>query len=119
MLPPDWWLTTATSAGVIAPVVEEFFFRAVVLVATYQLLRRSTGAPAAAVTSALVSAGGFVLLHAAFSAEGLTDGIQLFIVGATCSALVLLTGRIWGAVVVHIAYNVSFLALVVLGSVLQ
>ena len=119
ILPAEWWSATATSAGLVAPLVEEFFFRAVILVTVYALLRRSAGSLAAAVTSVLVSAGGFVLLHAAFSVVGLPDGIQLFTFGAVCSALVLLTGRIWGAVVIHISYNASFLLLVVLGSLLR
>jgi membrane protease YdiL (CAAX protease family) len=115
-LPSAWWLTDALPAGLIAPVIEEFFFRTVVLVAVYQLLRRSVGGVAAGMTALLVSAGGFVLLHATAGALTLTDGIQLFAVGATCALVVLLTGRIWGAVLTHIVYNVSYLALVLVGT---
>jgi len=115
-LPSGWWLTDALPAGVIAPVVEEFFFRAVVLVAVYQLLRRGVGGVAAGMTALLVSAGGFVLLHATAGVLTLSDGIQLFAVGATCALVVLLTGRIWGAVLTHVVYNVTYLALVVVGT---
>lgn len=115
-LPTSWWLTEALPAGLIAPVVEEFFFRTVVLVVVFQLLRRPVGAVAAGLTALLVSAGGFVLLHGAAGALTLTDGIQLFAVGGTCALLVLLTGRIWGAVLTHVIYNVSFLVLVVVGT---
>lgn len=115
-LPSGWWLTEAIPAGLVAPLVEEFFFRTVVLVAVYQLLRRSVGGVAAGVTAALVSAGGFVLLHATAGALTLVDGIQLFAVGGTCALVVLLTGRIWGAVLTHVAYNVSYLVLVVVGT---
>ncbi|WP_288121560.1 CPBP family intramembrane glutamic endopeptidase [Microbacterium sp. 69-7] len=115
-LPSGWWLTEAIPAGLVAPLVEEFFFRTVVLVAVYQLLRRSVGGVAAGVTAALVSAGGFVLLHATAGALTLVDGIQLFAVGGTCALVVLLTGRIWGAVLTHVVYNVSYLVLVVVGT---
>lgn len=115
-LPPGWWLTDALPAAVIAPLVEEFFFRVVVLVTIYQLLRRSIGKVAAGVTAALVSAGGFVLLHAAAGALSVTDGIQLCAVGITCALVVLLTGRIWGAVLTHVVYNATYLALVVVGT---
>lgn len=115
-LPSGWWLTEAIPAGLVAPLVEEFFFRTVVLIAVYQLLRRSVGGVAAGVTAALVSAGGFVLLHATAGALTLVDGIQLFAVGGTCAVVVLLTGRIWGAVLTHVVYNVSYLVLVVVGT---
>lgn len=101
-----------------APVIEEFFFRAVILVAVYQLLRRSVGALAAATTALLTSAGGFVLLHAAFSSLSLADGIQFFAVGAVCGLMVLLSGRIWGAVLTHLVYNVTYLALAIVGTIL-
>lgn len=117
-LPQTWWFTTALPAGVVAPVLEEFFFRAVVLVAVYQLFRRSVGLVAASLTALLASAGGFVLLHSAFEALTLTGGVQLFAVGVTCSLTVLLTGRIWGAVCIHAVYNVTFLALALLGTLL-
>ncbi|WP_454170179.1 CPBP family intramembrane glutamic endopeptidase [Microbacterium paulum] len=117
-LPTSWWLTEALPAGLVAPVVEEFFFRTVVLVVVFQLLRRAVGSVAAGLTALLVSAGGFVLLHGAAGALSLTDGIQLFAVGGTCALLVLLTGRIWGAVLTHVIYNVSYLVLVVVGTVL-
>lgn len=101
-----------------APVIEEFFFRAVILVAVYQLLRRSVGALAAATTALLTSAGGFVLLHAAFSSLSLADGIQFFAVGAVCGLIVLLSGRIWGAVLTHLIYNMTYLALAIVGTIL-
>jgi len=49
----------------------------------------------------------------------LIDGVLLFTVGAVCSLTVLLTGRIWGAVLIHIVYNASFLALVIVGTALK
>lgn len=117
-LPADWWLSTALPATLLGPVVEESFFRCVILVCVYQMLRRSTGSVAAGATSTLVSAGGFVVLHSAFVPLSLPDAIQLFLLGATCSVLVLLTGRVWGALLVHSIYNATFVVLIVLGSVL-
>ncbi len=106
------------AAGFAGPVIEEFFFRAVLLVALYQLFRRSLGHVAAGVTATLASAGAFICLHAAFGALSLSDGLQLFLVGVACSGLVIMTGRIWGAVLAHIVYNFSFVLLGVLGTAL-
>lgn len=106
------------TAGFAGPVIEEFFFRAVLLIALYQLFRRSLGHVAAGVTAAFTSAGAFICLHAAFGALTLSDGLQLFLVGVACSGLVIMTGRIWGAVLAHIVYNVSFVLLGVLGTAL-
>lgn len=114
-----WWLTEFLPAGFIGPIVEELFFRAVVLVVVYQVLRRSVGELAAAATALLVSAGLFVLLHGMRGSLLLADGVMLFAVGASCGLLVLLTGRLLGAVILHVVYNVSFLALAVAGAVLR
>ncbi|WP_058623623.1 CPBP family glutamic-type intramembrane protease [Microbacterium testaceum] len=109
----------AVPAVVIAPVVEELFFRVAVLVATYQIFRKIVGALAAAVGSTIASSGGFVLLHAAFAPVAGAEGFQLMLLGITCSLTVLLTGRIWGAVLTHSIYNGLFLALAYVGSVLS
>jgi len=116
LVPIRWWWTQAVPAALVAPVVEELFFRAVVLVAIYQLLRRSVGSLPAALTAALFSAGTFVLLHAAFAAVEFVSGLELFALGMVCSATVLLTGRIWGAVLIHAVYNAAFLALIFIGT---
>lgn len=114
-----WWLTEFWPAAFIGPMVEEFFFRAVMLVSVYQVFRRSVGMAAAAVTALLVSAGLFVLLHGMRGSLPLADGMMLLAVGAVCGLLVLLTGRLWSAVILHVAYNVSFLALAVAGATLR
>lgn len=115
--PYRWLVGEAIPATVFGPNVEELFFRAVLLVTVYQMLRRSIGPLSAAVTASLASAGAFVCLHAAFGPLDLADGLQFFLVGLTCSLLVFLTGRVWGAVVAHVVYNVTYLALVVIGTV--
>lgn len=112
---PAELLGDALAAGLAGPFVEEFFFRAVLLVALFQLLRRNLGYVAAALTATLVSAGAFICLHAAFASLSLADGLQLFFVGAACAALVVLTGRIWGAVLAHVVYNVTFVLLGLIG----
>lgn len=114
----SWAVQEGLPAGLIGPVVEEMFFRAVLLVALYRLFRPRAGAITAGAASALISAGLFVLLHAAFAPLALSDSIQLLALGLVCSLLVLLTGRIWGALLLHITYNASFLLLAVVGSLL-
>lgn len=109
----------AFATAAVAPVIEELFFRAVILVTIYQLLRRATGGMAAGVTAALVSAGSFLLLHAAFAPLDLADSIQFVLLGLSSAGLVLLTGRVWGAVVLHIVYNVSYVAIVMAGTLLS
>lgn len=117
-LSTEWWLAVALPAGVVAPVLEEAFFRGLALVSIYQILRGSVGSLAAGATALLGSSGAFVLLHATSGALPLADGMQLFIVGGTCALLVLLTGRIWGAILSHVIYNASYLGLVVAGTLL-
>lgn len=114
----SWWLIEVLPAGLVGPMVEEFFFRAVLIVAVYQVLRRSVGPVAAATTALLLSAGVFVMLHGMRGVLFLNDGLILFAVGAACGLVVLLTGRLWGAVLLHVVYNVSYLALVVVGAAL-
>lgn len=110
--------TQASLAAVLGPVIEEMFFRGVLVVVVYQLLRRSTGAVSAGLTAALLSTGVFVLVHAAFQTITLMDGIGLSLLSMTCSCIVLLTGRLWGAVLAHIVFNSVFVALSFLGSAL-
>lgn len=113
----NFWLTEIAPAGLIGPVIEELFFRAVLLVTVFQLLRRGLGSISAGLTAALVSAGSFVLLHASFATLSLPDALQLLLVGLVCAGVVLVTGRIWSAVLAHMVYNASFLVLIVVGTV--
>lgn len=106
-------------AALAAPAVEEIFFRAVILVATYQIFRRAVGAVASAVTAILASSGLFILLHVAFDPLPLRAVLQLLLVGAFCALLVLFTGRVWGAVVVHMVYNSALIGLAAAGTALH
>lgn len=113
-----WIITDGVGAAVVGPTIEEFFFRGVLLVALYTVLRRPLGAVASGVTAALVTSGVFVLVHA-LSAPTSVDGVVgLALLGLVCGILVLLTGRIWGAVLVHVVYNASFVALALVGTFL-
>ena len=101
---------------VLAPVVEEFFFRAVVLISLYTVLRRPFGKLTAGLVAALASTALFVVVHGISGGAAVSDVVSLSLLGAVCAALVLLTGRIWGAVLVHIVYNASYVALALVGS---
>lgn len=115
-IPSDWWWSEAIPAVLVGPVVEEFLFRAVVLVTVFELFRRRVGPLAAAVTAALVSTTLFVLLHAVYGGVDLRDCLQYALLGVVCGALVLLTGRIWGALLVHITYNCVFIVMMIVGT---
>jgi membrane protease YdiL (CAAX protease family) len=104
-LPGDWWWTHALPAVVVAPVLEEFFFRAALIVAIYTVLRRRFGHAAAGLTAGLVSTGLFLMLHAVDTTLAIDGVIAVGVLGAVCALLVLLTGRIWAAVGVHVVYN--------------
>lgn len=117
-LPPGWWFDELLTTAVIAPVLEEFFFRAVILVAVYTAVRRLGGRALAAITAALVSIGLFVLAHAVVGSLSLGPAASLALVGLVTSVLVLATGRIWGAVLVHVVYNATWVALATVGTLL-
>ena len=101
---------------VVAPVVEEFFFRAVVLVSLYTVLRRPFGKLTAGMVAALGSTALFVVMHGISGAADVSGVVSLSLLGLVCALLVLLTGRVWGAVLVHVVYNASYVALALLAS---
>lgn len=114
----DLWGSFVLPAGFIGPLVEEMFFRGVLLVVLYQLLRRAVGSLAAAISALLFTTAAFLMLHALFSSVASGDDVQLVLVGLTCGSLVLLTGRLWPAVLAHMVYNVSFVMIALVGSAL-
>lgn len=118
-LPPRWWFDDALGTALIAPVLEEFFFRAVILVAVYTAVRRLAGRALGAVTATLASVGLFVLAHAVIAPLSLGAAASLVLVALVASILVLSTGRIWGAVLVHIVYNATWVALATVGTLLS
>lgn len=114
-----WWFSDLLGPVIIAPVLEEFFFHAVLLIALYSALRRLTRSRAVAgVFSVLLTSGVFVLAHALTGALTWDAAVTLLLVGLVNGALVVLTGRIWGAVLVHIVFNGSFVVLALIGTAL-
>jgi membrane protease YdiL (CAAX protease family) len=117
-LPSGFLFADVLAPVVIAPVLEEFFFRAVVLVSVYTLLRRVVGHVMAGSCAIVVSTGVFVLLHSLTGVLGVDEVISLSSLGLVCGLLVVLTGRIWPAVLVHVVYNGSFVVLALAGTFL-
>ncbi|MDZ8274734.1 type II CAAX endopeptidase family protein [Microbacterium aquimaris] len=117
---PDGWLFSDVVAPVlVAPTVEEFFFRGVILVALYTVLRRPCGAVIAGVAAVLFSSGLFVLVHGLVGDLALDQVVSVGLLGLVCGALVILTGRIWGAVLTHITFNAVWVALAAVGTALS
>ena len=117
-LPAGFVFTDVLAPVVIAPVVEEFFFRAVVLVSVYTLLRRAVGMLMAGACAVVVSTALFVMLHSLTGSPSVDAVVSLSLLGLVCGALVMLTGRIWPAVLVHVVYNGSFVVLALAGTYL-
>ena len=117
-LPSGWLFSDVVAPVVIAPVIEEFFFRAVVLVSVYTLLRRPVGKLMAGVTAVVVSAALFVMLHSLSGALTVDGVITLGLLGLVCGSLVMLTGRIWPAVLTHVVYNGTYVVLALAGTYL-
>lgn len=115
----EWWALEIVGAVVAAPVIEELFFRAVIVVALFSILRRLVGQVAAGIIAALVSTGLFVMTHALAGGADIGPMIGLALLGFIASGVVLLTGRIWGAMVLHAVYNASFVVLSALGTALS
>jgi len=117
-LPSSWLFDQVVASILVAPVLEELFFRVVVLVAVYSGVRRIAGRGVAFFASAVASTGLFVLAHAILGTLTWDAVASLSLVGLTASILVLTTGRIWGAILVHIVYNASWVLLATAGTLL-
>lgn len=115
-LPADWLWSTALPAVLVAPVLEELYFRAVVLIAVFTALRRAFGHLTAGLAALLVSTALFVLVHGVDAGLTVDAVVAVGVLGATCAALVLLTGRIWSALLVHIVYNATGVLLGLVGT---
>ncbi|MGZ0711688.1 CPBP family intramembrane glutamic endopeptidase (plasmid) [Coraliomargarita sp. W4R53] len=112
----SWMLTEVVAPAVVAPLVEEFFFRAVLLVSLYTVLRRPVGSAAAAITAVVVSSAVFMLVHTLTMDLPTATVLSIGMLGAVCSIVVMLTGRIWGAVLIHAVFNASYIALAIIGT---
>ena len=96
---------------VIAPVVEEFFFRGTLLGS----LMRAGGKPIGSILAVVVSSLLFALPHAITSTTmsgGATRFVIAGILGLGVGAITMVTGRIGGAIVAHITFNVALFLLV-------
>jgi len=119
-LAPAWWFTELIAPVVVAPVVEELFFRGLVVVAVFTAVRRATRDRSLAGFAAVVaSAGLFVLAHAVLVPVSWDAAVALLLVGLTTSLLVVLTGRLWPAVLAHVVYNGSYVVLALVGTFLS
>ncbi|KAA9107785.1 CPBP family intramembrane glutamic endopeptidase [Microbacterium rhizomatis] len=102
-------------AALISPVVEETFFRGVVVRALGDGLR-SVGPAIAGTVAVAVSTGAFVALHAV--SWGASIPVAALVgtagVGLGTSILVVLTGRLGGAIIAHIVFNTLGVVLLLL-----
>lgn len=112
-LPTLWWFGELVGPVAIAPLIEEFLFRGVIVVTVYRLARRGLDAAALAVVA---STAAFVAIHAISGMASWAEPVSLALVSMTCAVLVLLTGRIWGAVLVHVVFNASAVVLALVGT---
>lgn len=127
-LPALWWAEDLLAGGIVAPVIEELFFRGILLVALFSVVRRSArraspdrrgaGIRRAGIVSVAVTTVLFVLTHQLVSALTPDAAVALTLLGIATGALVVLTGRIWPAVLVHIVFNLSGVGLIVAGTLL-
>ncbi|TXK16050.1 CPBP family intramembrane glutamic endopeptidase [Microbacterium wangchenii] len=117
-LPSGWLFDELVAATVVGPVLEEFFFRGLILVAAYTAVRRLAGRGVAGFAATLVSTGLFVAAHALLVPAAWDQALSLALVGIVASLLVLLTGRIWAAVLMHVVYNGLWVALATVGTLL-
>jgi membrane protease YdiL (CAAX protease family) len=118
-LPGTWWFDELVVPVVIGPVLEEFFFHGFLLVVLYTVFRRLTGVRAVSgVGALLVTTGLFVLLHQLTGSLVATwDGaVSVGLVGLVGGLLVLLTGRLWPAILLHVAFNGSYVVLALVGT---
>ncbi|WP_307216727.1 CPBP family intramembrane glutamic endopeptidase [Microbacterium sp. SORGH_AS_0888] len=118
-LPGGWWFEDLLVPTVVGPVVEELFFHALLLVALFTAFRRLTELrPVAGAGAALVSTGLFLLLHQLTGSLAPTwdAAVSIGLVGLTGALLVLLTGRFWAALLLHVVFNGSFVALALVGT---
>lgn len=113
-----WWFSDALAPVIIAPLIETFFFQGVLLVALFTVLRRPLGSFTAGLTAWLVTTGLFVLAHTVTGGSDVAAVVAISALGATCGLLVVLTGRIWAAVLVHCVFNLTGVALALAGTLL-
>ncbi|MGF2948877.1 CPBP family intramembrane glutamic endopeptidase [Microbacterium alcoholitolerans] len=111
-----WLLGDIGSLLLFAPVIEELFFRGVLLVTAYSVVRRMAGRVPAMMVAVTLSTAAYVGAHAWTTGVSWEAWASPLIIGVVSAALVFVTGRIWGAVVLHFVMNVTFVALALIGT---
>ena len=114
-LGPLFWFTGVVGPVAIAPVMEELLFRGVILVTVYRTAKRGLEAGILAV---IASTALFVAIHSVNGVTRWDEPVYLTLVGVVTGTLVLLTGRIWGAVITHVVFNGMLVALTLVGTAL-
>jgi membrane protease YdiL (CAAX protease family) len=112
------WFTLLLAPVLLGPIIEELFFRGLTLPA----LRDATDASGATrvtstVIAVLASSALFALLHTLESPSptlALVTGLSTFAFGIAAALIVVLTGRIGGAIIAHIVYNGMLILLLVM-----
>lgn len=122
-LPTFWWLEDLLGGALVAPVIEEFFFRGLLLIVIFTLVRRFAGNDGAGVSlggfvAVVASTGLFVVTHFLTGPLSADAAVSLTLVGIVCGMLVVFTGRIWPAVLVHVVYNGTGVLVAVAGTLL-
>lgn len=110
----DSWWTDALAPAVVAPIVEELFFHGLLLVALYTVFRRaSRSRSSAGIATALITTAAFVLAHLLTGTTGdhWSGPVSIALLAVTGAALVLLTGRLWPALILHLTFNASYVGL--------
>lgn len=97
------------AATVLAPVVEELFFRGLLLRSIRGSISGRSVWMAVVLSAALFAALHLVVADSA--AEALVTGVGTFLVGLAAGAAAVLTGRLGPAIVTHVVFNASLLAL--------
>lgn len=115
---PDWMLRAVVADGLVLPVAQEMLFRGVILVSLYTLMRRPLGRAAAAGGAVAGAAALSVLSAWALGGLGADAVIGTGALAVATGLAVVLTGRIWGAVAIHLVFAWTYLALAAAGTIL-
>ena len=101
-LPELFWFTAVVAAVLVAPLLEEVVFRGIVLPGLARF-----GTVTGLLGSALLFAA-FHVLQSSGPGAMLIAAVSSTAVGVVCAALTLTTGRLAGAIGVHVVYNASW-----------
>ena len=119
VVPSGWWLGAIVANLIVAPLVEEFFFRGFLLVALYTVFRRITGSPSVAgVAAMLISTAVFLFAQVAAASFSMSVSgvVSVVLLGLVTAGFVLVTGRLWSAVVAHATFNAVWVLLALVGT---